>query len=135
MQSKDQKSIIFFDGICNLCNGSVQFIIKRDSKEQFLFASLQSDAAKKILLQYKWKKNNMDSILLIEDGKVYEKSDAVLKICSHLKWPWKMFLAAEYLPARVRDNLYDLIAKHRYKWFGKKNSCTMMIPKYKNRFI
>ncbi len=135
MHINDKKSIILFDGICNLCNASVQFILKRDPKEQFLFASLQSDAAKNILLQYNCKKNTMDSILLIEGGKVYEKSSAVLKICPHLKWPWRMFSVAAYLPVSFRDKLYEFIAKNRYQWFGKKDSCIMMIPSYKNRFI
>ena len=84
MTSNDQKSILLFDGICNLCNTSVQFILEKDQKEQFLFASLQSDAAEKLLLQYNEKKIGMDSIVLIEDGKVYQKSAAVLKICKHL---------------------------------------------------
>ena len=135
MQSKDHKSILLFDGICNLCNTSVQFILKRDQKEQFLFASLQSDAAEKLLLQYKEKKIGMDSIVLIEDGKVYQKSAAVLKICKHLNWPWRIFLVGGYLPKSLTDKLYDLIAKNRYRWFGKKDSCTMMMPEYKNRFI
>ena len=135
MQSKDHKSILLFDGICNLCNTSVQFILKRDQKEQFLFASLQSDAAEKLLLQYKEKKIGMDSILLIEDGKVYQKSTAVLKICRHLNWPWRMFSAASQLPESFTDKVYDLIAKNRYQWFGKKDSCTMMMPEFKNRFI
>ena len=135
MQSKDYKSILLFDGICNLCNTSVQFILKRDQKEQFLFASLQSDAAEKLLLQYKEKKIGMDSIVLIEDGKVYQKSAAVLKICRHLNWPWRIFLVGGYLPKSLTDKLYDLIAKNRYRWFGKKDSCTMMMPEYKNRFI
>src|SRR5210317_357187 len=135
MPSKDQKSIVLFDGICNLCNSSVQFILKKDQKEQFLFASLQSDAAEKLLLQYKEKKIGMNSIVLIEDGKVYQKSAAVLKICQHLNWPWRIFLVGAYLPKSWRDKLYDLIAKNRYQWLGKKDSCTMMIPEYKNRFI
>ncbi|MGB5322260.1 thiol-disulfide oxidoreductase DCC family protein [Lutimonas sp.] len=135
MPSKDQKSILLFDGICNLCNASVQFILKKDQKEQFLFASLQSDAAEKLLLQYKDKKIGMDSIVLIEDGKVYQKSTAVLKICQHLNWPWRIFLVGAYIPKSWRDKLYDLIAKNRYRWFGKKDTCTVMIPAYKNRFI
>ena len=130
-----KKSVIMFDGICNLCNASVQFILKRDHKKQFLFTSLQSDAAKLLLLQYKVKKNSMDSILLIEGGKLYHKSDAVIKICKHLNWPWRIFLIAQYLPESIRNKAYDLIAKRRYQWFGKKDSCTMTIHKYKNRFI
>ena len=117
MQTSDQKSIILFDGICNLCNASVQFIIKRDPKEQFLFASLQSDASKKLLLQY-----NL-------------KSSAVIKICRLMNWPWKLFSIARYVPVKWRDWLYDFIAKRRYQWFGKKSKCVMMLPEYKNRFI
>jgi len=135
MQSNDQKSIILFDGICNLCNASVRFILKRDQTKQFLFTSLQSDASKKLLLQYKVKKIGMDSILLIEDGKIHQKSTAVLKICRHLNWPWKMFSVAHHLPESFRDRIYDLVAKYRYQWFGKKDSCTMMMPEFKNRFI
>ena len=130
-----EKPIILFDGICNLCNWSVRFVLNNEQEDKFLFTSLQSDAAKILLLQYDLKKYSMDSILLIEDGKVYQKSDAVLKICKHLKWPWKIFLGAKYLPLNMRNWIYDLIAKRRYMWFGKKKSCTMMIPKYKNRFI
>lgn len=135
MSEKGQKKIILFDGVCNLCNGAVQFLLKRDINEQFLFASLQSDAAKNILLQYNVKKIKMDSIVFIEDDQVYQKSAAVLKICSYLNWPWTMISLAGILPLSFRDKTYDLIAKHRYNWFGRKDTCTIMIPKYKNRFI
>lgn len=135
MRENDQKPIVFFDGICNLCNGTIQFLLKRDKTEQFVFASLQSDAAKNILLQYNVKKIKMNSILLIEDGQVYDKSTAVLKICKHLNWPWNMMSVAKVLPLSFRDKIYDYIARHRYKWFGMKNTCTMMLPEYKNRFI
>lgn len=134
MQINDQKSVILFDGICNLCNASVRFILKKDQKEQFLFASLQSDAAKKILLHYKEKKIG-DSIVLIENGEVYQKSVAVLKIFKHLKWPWSIFSVAAYLPEKLNNKIYDIIAKSRYKWFGQKDQCIVMIPEYKNRFI
>ncbi len=135
MQTSEQKSIILFDGVCNLCNASVQFILKRDLKERFLFASLQSDAAKNILLQYNWKNYELKSIVLIQDGEVYQKSNAVLKICQQLKWPWTLFSVVRFFPVRWRDMLYDTIAKRRYQWFGKKDTCVMMIPEYKNRFI
>ncbi len=135
MIKKDQKTIILFEGICNLCNGAVQFILKRDKNEKFLFASLQSDASKNILLQYNVKKITLDSILIIEDGQVYDKSTAVLKISRHLNWPWPMFSIALHLPLYIRDSVYDFVGRNRYKWFGKKDSCTMMIPEYKNRFI
>ena len=135
MQSNDQKSILLFDGICNLCNASVQFILKRDTGEQFLFASLQSDAAKNILLQYNLKNYSLNSLVLIQDGKVFQKSTAVLMVCQKLDWPWKLFYIGRFLPKTMRDHLYDFVAKRRYQWFGKKDRCVMMMPKYKNRFI
>ena len=135
MDKKDHKTIILFDGICNLCNGAVQFLLKREKQEQFVFASLQSDAAKYILLQYNVKKISMDSILFIEDGQIYQKSTAVLKISKYLNWPWTMVSVFRLLPLRFRDKMYDLIAKLRYSWFGRKDTCMMAIPEYKNRFI
>lgn len=135
MESSDQKSILLFDGICNLCNASVQFILKRDPKEQFIFASLQSDAAKNILLQYNLKNYSLNSLVLIEEGQLFQKSTAVLKICRHLNWPWKLFYVFKLLPKFLRDKVYEFVAKRRYRWFGKKDSCVLMIPEYKNRFI
>lgn len=135
MESSDQKSILLFDGICNLCNASVQFILKRDPKEQFIFASLQSDAAKNILLQYNLKNYSLNSLVLIEEGQLFQKSTAVLKICRHLNWPWKLFYVFKLLPKFLRDKVYEFMAKRRYRWFGKKDSCVLMIPEYKNRFI
>jgi len=135
MQTNDQNPIILFDGICNLCNSSVQFIIKRDKKKQFLFASLQSDAAENILLHHKYKKNGLNSIIFIHGDKLYEKSSAIFKIFSLLGMPWRLFTVFDFLPLSWRDSIYDFIAKNRYKWFGKKNTCMMMLPKHKNRFI
>jgi predicted DCC family thiol-disulfide oxidoreductase YuxK len=135
MQTNDQNSIILFDGICNLCNSSVKFILKRDKKKQFIFASLQSDAAENILLHHKYKKNGLNSIILIHRDKIYEKSSAVLNIFLVLGMPWRLFSVFYILPLSWRDFLYDFIAQNRYKWFGKKDSCIMMLPKHKNRFI
>jgi len=135
MQTNDQNSIILFDGVCNLCNSSVKFILKRDKKKQFIFASLQSDAAENILLHHKYKKIGLNSIILIHRDKLYEKSSAVLQIFSVLGMPWKLFTVFYILPLSWRDFLYDFIAQNRYKWFGKKDSCIMMLPTHKNRFI
>lgn len=135
MQSNKKNPVILFDGICNLCSSSVKFILRHDKREQFLFSSLQSDASKKLLLQYNVKKITMDSIVLIEEGKVYHKSAAITRICQKLDWPWRAFSAAKYLPTILMDKVYDMVAKSRYKWFGQKDTCLLMIPKYKNRFI
>jgi len=129
------KSIILFDGVCNLCNSSINFIIKHDSKKQFLFASLQSDAAKEILLQFSSKKVRFDSIVLIENNIIYDKSTAALKIFSNLNWVFKLLSIFIIIPKFIRDWLYNYIAKNRYKWFGKKEHCMLPNPNVKSRFI
>ncbi|MBT8317773.1 MAG: thiol-disulfide oxidoreductase DCC family protein [Lutibacter sp.] len=129
------KSIILFDGICNLCNSSVNFIIRNDKKEHFLFASLQSDAAKEILLQYQVKKITFDSILLIENGKIYTKSTAALRISRNLDGTYRFIYFLKIIPKSITDWIYDIIANNRYKWFGKKESCMMPDEKLKSKFL
>ena len=130
-----KKAIILFDGVCNLCNASVQFILKYDDKNQFLFAPLQSDAGRKLLLQFNVENINLMSIVLIEDDKVYEKSTAVLRIGKKLRTPWNFLYLFIIIPKAMRDYIYYLIAKNRYKWFGKKDTCLPVSSEYKNRFI
>jgi len=135
MNNFNGKSVILFDGVCNLCNSSVNFIIKQDKKEHFLFASLQSDAAKEILLQLNSKIIELDSIILIEDEKVYEKSTAVLKITKHLDKLYYLLYYFIVLPVFIRNWIYNFIAKNRYKWFGKRESCMIPSLEIKNRFL
>lgn len=137
MYSKN-KSIILFDGVCNLCNSSVQFILKRDKKNKFLFASLQSDAANKILLQFNAKNFNaksLKSILLIENNRVYSKSTAVLRIIKKMSFPLSLCYVFIVIPKFIRDYCYDIIAKYRYKWFGKKDTCMVPKKEYLDQFI
>ena len=129
------KSIILFDGVCNLCNSSVNFIIKHDKKEQFIFASLQSDAAKEILLQFTTKKINLDSILLVDGDKIYEKSTAVLLIFKQLNNGFNLLYYFIIIPNFMRDWVYNVIAKNRYKWYGKKEKCMVPTSETKNRFL
>ncbi len=131
----NNKSIVLFDGYCNLCNASVRFIIKRDKKQQYVFSSLQSDAAQKVLLQYEYNIFNTDSIILIENEKVYDKSTAALRIAKNLKPFWNYAYYLIYIPKYMRDWVYDLIAKNRYQWFGKKEDCTINSSSNKNRFL
>ncbi len=119
------RPILFFDGVCNLCNASVNFVLKKDKKKQFLFASLQSDVARKILL-HKNQKINMDSIVLLKDDMVYTKSDAALLIFKEFGFPYNIMAVFKVIPKTIRDRVYDFIAKNRYKWFGKKDTC--MVP-------
>ena len=135
MKTMNNKSLVLFDGYCNLCNASVRFIIKRDKKQQYVFSSLQSDAAQKVLLQYEYNNFNTDSIILIENEKVYDKSTAALRIGKNLKPFWNYAYYLIYIPKSLRDRFYDLIAKNRYQWFGKKNICTVNFSDYKERFL
>ncbi len=131
----ENKSIIFFDGVCNLCNNSVQFIIKRDKYKRFLYASLQSDAARDILLQFKIKNSYLDSIILVENGKLYQKSTAILKIAKELNGFWHLNYGFIIIPKSIRDYVYGIIAKNRYKWFGKRSVCMIPTGDMKLRFL
>ena len=135
MNNIKNKSIILFDGVCNLCNTAVNFILRHDKKERFLFASLQSDAGKEILLHYPSKKNNLNSVLLIENGNIYDKSTAALLILKHLKSSLRLLTIFKYLPLPIRDRLYDFIANHRYQWFGKQKTCMLPTPELSKRFL
>ena len=135
MNLNKEKSIILFDGVCNLCNSSVNFIIKNDKKEHFLFASLQSDAANEILLQFTSKKIDYKSILLIKDGIIYDKSTAVLLIFMQLSNYYKFVYGFIIVPLFIRNAVYKFIAKNRYYWFGKNESCMVPTASLKKRFL
>lgn len=127
-------AVILFDGVCNLCNSSVQFIIKRDPKGFYRFASQQSDIGQAYLSKYNLG-GYADSFVLIEDDRVYLKSDAALQISKNLAGVWKVFYLLKIVPRPLRDLVYNFIAKNRYKWFGKKESCMIPTPDIKSRFI
>ena len=135
MKADDKKNIILFDGVCNLCNKSAQFILKHDKKKHFLFASLQSDAAVKLLLQFKHNNSNLSSIILIENDKIHEKSTAVLRIARNLSPGWNLLYYFIFLPKKFRDYIYDFVAKNRYQWFGKSEYCMINTKENANRFI
>ncbi|OIK15681.1 thiol-disulfide oxidoreductase [Bacillus sp. MUM 116] len=126
--------IVLFDGVCNLCNQSVQFIIKRDPSGIFKFASLQGERGKRIISDFGIPAE-LESLILIENEKAYRKSTAALRICGKLNGPWKLFVILMIIPPFIRDYIYDIIAKNRYKWFGRKNSCMLPSPSLKNRFL
>lgn len=129
------KNIILFDGVCNLCNSTVQFVIKNDTKNHFLFASLQSEFGQTFLKNHHLNETDFDSIILVEGNKYYMKSDAALRICKKLNFPLKTLTGFLILPKKLRDFGYDLIAKNRYKWFGKQESCWLPTQELKNKFL
>lgn len=127
---KDNK-IILFDGVCNLCNDAVTFVIKRDKANIFKFATLQSKHAQIFGLE----SDNMNSIILIDGDKKYSKSTAALHIAKHLSGGFPLLYAFIILPKFLRDWIYDYIAKNRYKWFGKTESCMIPTPELQEKFL
>lgn len=131
----DNKKIILFDGVCNLCNKTVQIIIKNDKKDLFRFAPLQSDVGRQIINERGIDTENLDSVILIDPGVAYyNKSDAAIEIAKHLrKYSWLRFFKP--LPVGLRDSIYEIIANNRYKWFGKQQTCMIPNPKLQNLFL
>jgi len=127
--------IIYFDGVCNLCNWSVKFVIKHDKKFIFSFASLQSEFAKNQSMHVNGQDIKFNTIVYAEDDLIYEKSDAVLKIIKGFGGLWRLIKLFEIIPKSWRDGLYDIIARNRYRWFGKRDQC--MVPSNENasRFL
>ncbi len=132
---KSEFPIIFFDGFCNLCNGAVQFTIERDRKNVFRFSSLQSDYAQENLKSAKLNNSEGESMVLLEDGKVYERSTAALRVARRLSGLWPLLYGFIIIPAFIRDAVYKLVAKNRYKWFGKQESCWVPTPELKEKFL
>ena len=128
------KAVILFDGVCNLCNGAVQFIIKRDPDAYFSFAPLQEEKGQQLLRPFN-KELSMNSVILIENGRLYEKSAAALQICSHLRGAWKLLYVFKIIPSFLRDPLYNYVARNRYKWFGKKEHCMLPTKDTRKRFL
>ncbi len=132
----EHKQLILFDGVCNLCDGAVQFIIKHDKKQQFLFTTLQGETAKAITSFYNIDASKLDSIILYTPKKgISYKSTAALKIALKLKFPIPLLGIFLSVPAFLRHSVYNFIAKNRYKWYGKKNACMIPTPELKHRFL
>ena len=129
--------VVLFDGVCNLCNGAVQFIVDRDPRGTFRFTSLQSVRAASLLREHGREppRGEPDSVVLIEDGRVYERSTAALRIARRLSGAWPLFYAFLIVPRLLRDAVYSLIARYRYRWFGKSEQCRVPTPELRARFL
>jgi predicted DCC family thiol-disulfide oxidoreductase YuxK len=135
MNKQFTHSIILFDGVCNLCNGAVNFVIKRDPGNVFKFAHLQEKQGALLLKTHTIDLQKLDSIVLIENEKVYIKSSAALRIARKMSNLWPLFFVLLIIPKFIRDGVYDFIAKNRYKWFGKKEQCMIPTPGLKEKFL
>ena len=127
--------LILYDGVCNLCNRWVQFVLKHDRRRRFYFAPLQGATAKNILSERFKEQLVPDTVVLIENNKVYTRSEAALRIFKLLGKGWKLFYSLMIVPRFVRDGVYRFISYRRYKWFGKSDSCILPAPEWKDRFL
>jgi predicted DCC family thiol-disulfide oxidoreductase YuxK len=127
--------LVLFDGVCNLCNRGVQFIIKRDKKKQFRFASLQGKHGQELLRQFNLPADDFNSFILIDDNKVYTRSAGALRMLWKLGGGWSLLYTFIIIPPFIRNAVYDWVAKNRYKWYGKRAECWIPTADLKNRFL
>ena len=135
MNLQNHGQVILFDGVCNLCSGAVQFVIKRDKKKRFRFASLQSALGAEVMQQFNLPANELNSFILLENNQVYTSSTGALKVSKQLNGLWPLLYVFIIVPKFIRDAVYRFIANNRYKWFGKKETCWVPSKELAERFI
>ncbi len=126
---------LIFDGVCHLCNQSIDFVIRKDRKGQFRYTANQMEAGKRILISHGVDPEDVQTVYLLQDGKLYTKSTAALRIARMLGFPWSLFYALIIIPAPLRDLIYNWVARNRYRWFGKKESCRLPSPEERALFL
>jgi predicted DCC family thiol-disulfide oxidoreductase YuxK len=129
------KKILLFDGVCNLCNSAVRFVLRHDRKDQFLFASLQGPSGQHWLSHWNLPLDNYHSFVLIDGDHLYTRSSALLQLFRLLGNGWQLFYPLIWLPRPLRDSLYNLVARNRYRWFGKKESCMVPEQPWQEKFL
>jgi predicted DCC family thiol-disulfide oxidoreductase YuxK len=127
--------VLLFDGVCNLCNGYVQWLIRRDPRGVFRYASLQSEAGRALLRQAGFPPDQLDTVVLFDQGQVYTRADVALRIVGQLGGLWPLLGALWAVPRPLRNAIYDWVARNRYRWFGKRESCMIPTPELKSRFL
>ncbi|WP_135305711.1 thiol-disulfide oxidoreductase DCC family protein [Haloarcula amylovorans] len=127
--------VLLFDGVCNLCNGVVQFLVPRDLDGRLRFAPLQSEAGKALLARSGLPTDDLESVVLVEGDRAYTKSGAVVRVAELLGWPYRLASVGRLLPRRLRDTLYDFVADNRYDWFGRKEQCMIPDEDVSDRFL
>ena len=127
--------IILFDGMCNLCHGAVRFVVRRDPDASLRFAALESGLARRLVREGRGHKPPADGILLLEEGELYQRSEAVLRIATRLRFPWPAIAVLRAVPRPLRDAAYDFVARNRYRWFGRKDICPRPDGEFRDRFL
>ena len=135
MQVDNEKGIVLFDGVCHLCDGAVSFILKRERTAELKFAPLQSDAGKSLLEKYGYPSAYLDGLILIENNRAHDRSSACLRISGKLTFPWRLLFPLLIIPKPMRDFIYGIIVSVRYRWFGKKESCSLPMGEDQARFL
>jgi predicted DCC family thiol-disulfide oxidoreductase YuxK len=133
--SSSKDLVVLFDGVCNLCNASVDFIIPRDKAGRFRFSSLQSEAGRRILTGCGLDPSTVATVVLVEEGRCYTLSAAALRVAKHLSGLWPALYILTLVPTPIRDLVYRWIARNRYKWFGRRETCRLPMPEERGRFI
>ena len=128
-------NVVYFDGVCNLCNSAVNFLIDQDKQGRLKFASLQSEAGKAVLHRSSLPEQDYDSFILVKDGQLFQKSEAVLEVVRLLGGGWPLLYSFKIIPRAWRDWLYTKIAQNRYRWFGKRTQCRLPTPELRTRFL
>ena len=131
----DARNVVVFDGVCNLCAHSVAFILAHERDNAIQFAAAQSTAGRELLSEFGLDPANLSTFVFIEGGVAHVRSDAGLEVARHLRVPWRLLRVLRILPRPFRDSIYDLVAKHRYRWFGKRESCSVATAELRSRFI
>lgn len=135
MNELNSKGVILFDGVCNFCNSSVNFIIRHDKKDYFRFTPLQSEIGMKISEKYNLDSGNLKSVILVDKGKIYTKTTAALRIAKQLSGAWPVLYVFIIVPPPIRDVVYNIIAKYRYKWWGERDACMIPTPEIRKKFL
>jgi predicted DCC family thiol-disulfide oxidoreductase YuxK len=135
MTDFSNKQIVYFDGVCNLCEGTVQFLLKRNKKKNLLFASLQSQSGQEMLAHFGLPQNNFNSFVFVENGKLHLRSTGALRVTRYLRNGWPLLYGFIIVPPFIRNGVYNWVAKNRYKWYGEKNECWVPTPELKQRFL
>jgi predicted DCC family thiol-disulfide oxidoreductase YuxK len=131
----DAQHVVVFDGACNLCAHSVTFILAHERDSAIRFAAAQSAAGRELLREFGLDPDNVATFVFVKGGTAYVRSDAALEVAQHLRSPWRMLRVLRFVPRRLRDSVYDIIARNRYRWFGKRESCIVPTPELRSRFI